>query len=945
MSNKENKLKRFWLDIKARIRPGVVKDPNHADEPLLVKRTKRRPLALSIVFTSLRLFIAVFVLIAVAGGGLVLGVAKAYVDTTPELDITALTKSDRTSYIYDKNGDLITTFAGMEYRDWVDIEDVPDMLKNAVVAVEDVRFYKHEGLDYKRLFSAVINTLRNQNTHGGSTITQQLIKNKILSNVQSYKRKIQEAYLAVEVEKLIEKDEILEAYLNDVFLGESNYGVKTAAKDLFGKQLSELTIRECAMLAGMIQKPYETDPRANMYKRKLTDTHREALKSYYDEGYITLEQYKFSLDNDNRMYITDRRTNIVLESMYDNGLITREQYNAAMSEQVTILETSEQKQLYDMPHFVEYAIYDVVTHLLEQREMLDTKSNRSAVENELRTGGYHIYTTVDPEVQNTVQETLSTWENYPELANPNNAVDEQTGSDGKTIVLPQPQSAAVVMDYHTGELRAVVGSRDTPTSKKQWNRAYQSATMVGSSIKPIAVYGPALDLGLSPADVIMNFAGKIEGFGDSPNIGDKKWIGPVSVRRGVISSLNVVATRVLFDNVTTQTSRDYLVNLGVNPEKINADGPGLALGTSGITPIEMAAAYAAIANTGEYLEPLAFVRVVDSEGNVVISADEVREKRQVFKPSTAYMLIDMLTDAVNSGTGTRAKISGLTVAGKTGTNDNYESAYFAGVTPYYSAVVFVGHDQPVNRLVRGSTGGKVAAPIWKAFMEKVHRGLSDRPIIDASPGELGLVKKTVCSISGKLATDACRADAHGHTPITDWYAKENAPTETCDMHIMLAICTSTGKQATYYCPNTTQVSKALISSASPYAKFEQSLILQYIPNAIFTDIPITEYGSSHFENSAICPTHTSWWNGDDENALDKAINEANKLINQVRDYLSRVQNLPANDRTTLENGIDLLNSAIASEDLNSILFYTEQLKYNLDVLKKAYPPLDYLPGP
>ena len=284
----------------------------HHNEELLVQRKGERSFLLATFFSTLKVMLLLLVLCGAGGFGLVMGVAKAYIDTTPELDISQLTKSARTSFIYDRRGNLITTFAGMEYRDWAEIEEIPDMLKNAVISVEDVRFYKHDGVDYKRLFSAVINTLRNADTHGGSTITQQLIKNKILSNEQSYKRKIQEAYLSLEVETILSKDEILEAYLNNVFLGDSNYGVKTAAMDYFGKELKALTIRECAMLAGMVQKPYETDPRANTYKRS------------YEDGR-------------NKMDITDARTDVVIECMYKAGFITLEQKEKALSETVTIV--------------------------------------------------------------------------------------------------------------------------------------------------------------------------------------------------------------------------------------------------------------------------------------------------------------------------------------------------------------------------------------------------------------------------------------------------------------------------------------------------------------------------------------------------------------------------------------------------------------------------------
>lgn len=917
----------------------------HEDEgPLFVENDRPRPFTLSVLFTTLKIFIIAVVLMGFAGVGLVLGIAKAYVETTQELDIQQLTVSDRTSYIYDMNGELITTFAGIEYRDWVDIEDVPDMMKNALISVEDVRFYMHSGIDYKRLFSAIVNTFLNRNTHGGSTITQQLVKNQLLSNEQSYKRKIQEAYLALEVESAISKDEILEAYLNDVFLGESNYGIKTAARDYFGKELSSLTIRECAMLAGMVQKPYVTNPRANTYSRTLEGSYAAALEEAYSDGSITEEQYNYSLTNNCRMYVTDIRTNTVLISMYNAGFITRAQYDAALAERVAILQTSQQKQPYEMPHFVEYAIRDVVTHMLEARGLMDTSANRAAIESELKVGGYHIYTTVDPDIQNTVQETLSAWDEYPELADPAAAVDVTTAADGSTIEVIQPQASAVVLDYHTGELRAIVGSRDVPMMKKSWNRAYQSAFEVGSSIKPLAVYGPALDLGASPATIIANLPGAIDGWGGErgyPSIGAKRWIGPVSVRRGVVSSLNVVAARTLFEYVTVQRSVEYLTALGVDPERINSDGPGLALGTSGITMIEMAAAYGAVANTGTYLEPLSFTRVVDQNGEVVLDADAIREQHRVFKESTAYLLIDILENAVRSGTGTKAKISGMTVAGKTGTNSDYSSVFFSGITPYYTATVWIGHDYSKKYpLKKGAEGGSYAAPLWQAFMEPIHEGLADRPIIDASPGDLGLRKCTVCSVSGLLATDACYAD-EDHEPITDWFLQENMPEATCDMHVMVGICSSSGGQATYYCPSSkvTEKSMLLVASDSIYGGFERETVLEYLPTAIFTDIDAAHYGASNYEPSFLCSEHTPEWlrNGHGD-AVNAAAATARLLIDSVNTYLSNVFTLPDSDRATLVNGVETLVTASGGADLNMILLYTEQLQYNYDVLRGMYPP-------
>ncbi|MDO4568075.1 MAG: transglycosylase domain-containing protein [Clostridia bacterium] len=911
----------LYSKIKSSMGSSVNKQRSDEKTPLFLNRDGRGAFPLAILFATLKILLLIVVVAGFACVGLVLGIAKAYIDTTPEMDVGVFSKTDTnlTSYIYDSEGNVLTSFADMEYRDWADIDEIPDMLKNAVIAVEDVRFMKHSGIDLKRLVSAVISTLTNSNTHGASTITQQIIKNNVLTNIQSYKRKIQEVYLALELETVLDKDEILEAYLNDVYLGEANYGVKSAAKDYFGKELSELTIRECAMLAGLVQQPSYTNPRANTYSR------------FYDDG-------------TNKMDRTDSRTDTVIWAMYDAGFITSEQRESALNSTVTILEHSQTSDMYDMPHFVEYAIYDVITHWLEVEGLSDTKANRTSLESELRTGGYKIYTTVDADMQHILEETVAEWDSYPELADPSASVVISTNADGTVSEIAQPQVSAVIIDYHTGEIKALIGSRTVPTRMKEWNRAYQSSMPVGSAIKPIAVYGPALDLGASPATIIANFEGEIAGYGGNgyPAIGSQNWIGPVTIRRGVTSSLNVVAARTLFDIVTTATSKEYLVNLGIDESRINQDGPGLALGTSGITPIEMAAAFGTIANEGEYLEPLAFTRVIASNGKVVLDADSIRETRQVFKRSTAYLLTDMMEDVVESGTGTAAQIDGMTVSGKTGTNDNYTSVYFAGMTPYYSASLWIGHDNYNQKLRTGSTGGTYAAPLWQAFMAKIHEGLDDKPIIDESPVQLGLVQRTVCSISGKLATAACYADCGGHTPITDWFYSEDVPTDTCDMHTIMSICTESGEPASIYCAlsGVTTGGYILINSDSVYRNFDPEDLLATMPNIIFTDIPYDRYGSTEYETSALCSVHTPWYVrvGTGADSLDEAIRIARNLVAEVSVYLSTVENLPRTSRETLTYGINWVNYAIDRQDAAMIIQYTELLRLNYEVISGRYPP-------
>ncbi len=862
--------------------PEQSKHNHEENQPLFTERKKPHSLLLGVVFTSLKMTVLAFIVVGFIGMGLVLGVVKAYVETTPSLDTAQLTISDYTSYLYDKNGNLISSIADVEYRDWVDIESIPDMLKNAFISVEDVRFYKHSGVDFKRLFSAALEILGNSNSSGGSTITQQLIKNKVLGAQRNYKRKIQEAYLALELETQIDKDTILEAYLNDVDLGESNYGVKSGAKDYFGKELSELTVRECAMLAGLTQAPYRYDPRRNMYQR-------------------------------NKMEVTDERTNQVLSRMYQAGFITKEQYNSAMTEQVHIVEVSAQKQMYDMAYFVEYAISDVVTHLLEKRGLSNTSANRNAVENELRTSGYQIYTTVDPEIQKTVQNTISSWDSYPSLADTSKSLLVETKEDGTVIETVEPQAAAVVMDFRTGELRAIIGGRNEPTVRKGINRASQSYTEVGSSIKPLAVYGPALDLGYSPGSITYNMDGPITGWSTEkgyPSGGLDSRYGPVTFRRALVSSLNVPAAHVLMDDVTPAISAQYLYALGATENKINVDGAGLALGTSGLTPIQMAAAYSTIANDGVYLEPLSFTKVLDAQGNVILDADEVRDTRRVFQPSTAWLLVDMMTDAVKTGTGTKAKINEITVAGKTGTNSDYASVYFAGMTPYYVSTLWVGHDYPANKLKKGSSGGNEAAPLWQAYMSRIHEGLTDQPIIDADPTSLGLVKRTVCPISGLLATDACKNDQE-HKSVTEWYLAEKAPTEYCDMHVTLSICTAENAIATEFCPaeSVQEVSYVLVRPDNPLYQFDNEYLLQALPTAVRTELTTDVF----VDSMKTCTVHA-----DGSLSIFALKTQSQDLIQQVTDYLNNASNVPAEMSDALKDDISNLQVALSGYQYSEI---------------------------
>ena len=851
-----------------------------------VPRTKQPHFLLCVGMNVMKLTIVAMLVLAVSGLGGVLGVAKAYWDSTKALNLDELSQQAQTSFIYDCNGKLITEYKGTENRIWVSFEDIPAKLYNAFIAIEDSRFWDHQGVDTKRLVGSFISNMSGGSVQGGSTITQQLVKIRLLSSERTYKRKIQEAYLATELERELSKEEILEYYLNSIPLGESNYGVLAAAKDYFGKDdLNDLTLRECATLAATTANPYQYNVRRNYYVKNTPER-------------------------------IDNRAKQVLFNMYQQGYISKEEMDAANAEKLEVVEERSSSALYDMPYFVEYVIYDVTTHLLNQKKLEDTTQNRNLVEREIRTSGYHIYTTVDPEVQGALEDTIYNYQNWPSLKNSRDRVEVTTNPDGTKSEVEQPQAAAAVFDHATGQLKGIVGGRFAPTQRKQLNRAYQAHMPVGSSIKPLAVYGPALDLGASPASIVYNLPLTIAGWGDKgypSNYGGGGFTGPVTLRYAMRRSLNTPAAQTLFNLVGVTNSRDYLINMGVSPSSLQVDGPGLAVGTSGITPIEMAVAFGMIANKGVYQEPISFTRVEDSKGNVVYDATQNQVKRQVFKTSTAYMLTDMLKDAINNGTGSNARIPGMDVYGKTGTNSDYRGVFFAGFTPYYSASVWIGSDG-YKQLYIGAQGGRDAAPLWQAFMARIHevKGLENKAIYSESPEELGLEKHTICSISGLAPTEECEL---AEATVTDWFLAGTEPTTPCNMHQKLRMCKDGQCPAGQYCPEESieETSAVVIPADSQLNQLNDEQLQSYFPNSV-RETELQKYQEN--EEEYVCSFHDeTWQTGQEERG--QAVETAQQKFQEVAQMLEGLLLLPA-DQQQLEQLRAAADEAIADPESTAV---------------------------
>ena len=839
-------------------------EPEETAETRSIFRTAlRKPnFVVSILLNSVRV-LGVLVLVAgFAVLGAVVGIARGYVDTAPELDLAALDSQAQTSFIYDCNGNLITEYKGSENRVMISLEAMPVHLRNAFVAVEDARFYTHAGVDLKRIVGAFVSNLSASSTQGGSTITQQLIKNTLLSSEQSYKRKIQEAYLALQLEMRYTKDEILESYLNTIYLGENYYGVQTAAEGYFGRSLGELSLRECAMLAGVTNSPYYYNPRRNFFTRSKEGVDYAA--------------------------ITNERTDYVLRCMYENQFITYEQYQEALNPLTAqVLEESPSggDAMYPYAHYVEYAVSEAVDILLEINGLEDNSVNRAAMENKLRTGGYRVKLALDPAIQETVEETLQNWTKYPAMRDPSDKVYRARNSDGTYTEIIQPQAAAVVLDYRTGELKAIIGSREQVTARKTLNRATDMKMPVGSSIKPIAVYAPALELGHSPASVVYNMPLPIPGWKDAKgndswpnNYGGGGYVGPETLRESIKKSHNVSAAYTLLNFVTTERSVDYLHRMGIDDAHIDATPFGLSLGSSGITPVQMTVAYGVLANGGVYQEPISILGISDSNGNVIWDGHQNQQRRRVFSESTAYMIVDMMKTVVASGTGTSAKINGQTVAGKTGTNSDQKGVFFAGMTGYYSSALWIGHDN-YKALSSKSTGSGAAAPLWQAYMAKIHKGLPGRDILEGKGTDYGLVRVTTCAVSGQLATEACEHDAMGYGTVTDWWAKGTAPTVYCQMHTAQTVCAESGEPASPYCPNTVTRGVVTIPMGHPLYKFIGTK---------YADV-LTEYlGESASAADAVCRLHSSPGAVSDGVSAETAmmLNNAQILVSEAQSQLA-----------------------------------------------------------
>ena len=754
----------------------------------------------------IRVLFVILITICVVIGCTGIGAFRGIIDNAPDVNDIDISPLGYATFLYDGDGNQLRKLtAPSSNRLPVSIDQIPVDLQHAVVAIEDERFYEHNGIDVRGILRAFVKNLSSGNlSEGASTITQQLLKNNVFTNwtqestwLERFTRKIQEQYLAVEIEKKINnKNVILENYLNTINLGAGTYGVQAAARKYFNKDVWNLNLSECTTLAGITQNPTQYNPiehpEANAKRRK------EVLDHMIDQGYITQEQYDQVINDD--IYSEIQAAQVLNEEM-DNTVYS---------------------------YFEDELIDQVINDLMNIKGY-----TRTQAQNLVYSGGLSIYTTQDASIQKILDEEYADPSNYPDyvqyaldyaltVQNPDGEevnyskemlrlyfqnedpefdllfdsqeegqsyVDrykEHVLADGSTVVAervsfaPQPQSSMSIIDQHTGYVKAIIGGRGEKTASLTLNRATDTTRQPGSTFKILSTYAPALNekgmtLATTFEDEPYNYPD-----GSPVNNASKSYGGTTTIRRAIQNSINVVAVKCL-EEVTPELGLQYLDNFGfttlAHGTEADKDADGtiwtdanlpMALGglTHGVTNIELCAAYAAIANNGNYIEPIYYTKILDHNGNVLIEKNSAG--RSVIKESTAWLLTSAMEDVVNQGTGTACQLDDMTVAGKTGTTDAYNDLWFVGYTPYYTCAVWSGFD---NNEKLPEDARDFHKNLWKKVMTRIHEGLPDKDFDMPASVE----KISICEETGLLPRAGCPV-------ITEYFDIGDVPTDYCDQH-------------------------------------------------------------------------------------------------------------------------------------------------------------------
>lgn len=748
------------------------------------RQPKKKMSKRDIGFACFKGFVAILLTICCAGFGVVAGAAIGYITTSTAITEDDLVLGGTVTTLYDINGNVIAELKNTDNKNILEVsfDEVPQDLKDAFVAIEDKRFYDHQGVDIIRTGGAILQALKGDASFGGSSITQQLVKNITGDNSASIPRKIREIWRALQLESRLDKDEILTYYMNIIYMGYDCYGVGAASLAYFGKPVSELSLAECAFLAGITNNP-----------------------SYYNP--LTVKGRENALG----------RQGTILREMLTQGFITEEEHAAAKAEVLVFNDdyTSEISSKNIRSYFVEQVILEVRTDLMEMGY------TRGEANNIIYGSGAKIYTTMDPNVQNALNTVYSDDSNFPyNAANPD--LDKEY----------QVQSAMVIMDPQTGYISGLYGGSGKKTINFGLNRATQINRQPGSTLKPIMIYGPLLDNHTITLSTVMDDVPKYMNYNSPQTIYPNNYDynvfkGSMTMVTALAESNNVIPATLFKDNM--EYCLDYLKKLGIDRTTETYISTALGGLSVGVSPLDMAAAYVPYANEGFYYTPIIYTKLVDSNGKTMV--ENVSESTLICQDETTSSLVTLaMQEVVNSGTAA-GKISiadnngtPVPAAGKTGTTDNYKDSWFVGYTPEYVGATWYGFDD--NQYLEGDDQGQ-ATVIWGKVMAEIHKNLN--PTAFSYSGKI--VSKEVCKYSGMLATDLCTLDPRGSQVATYYYASEaDAPTATCTNHVRVSICNESGMLAHNGCSaHTTSVLLVRpFSFTALYGSTIQPLDLQYV---------------------------------------------------------------------------------------------------------------------
>ncbi|MBU5478725.1 transglycosylase domain-containing protein [Eubacterium sp. MSJ-13] len=782
------------------------------------------------VFNKIKLNLKIIIVVVIFTAVLctafsIAGIVKGLADSAPKISEENIIPDGYPSTIYDANGNKVQTLMGSNAnRVYKKIEDIPECVQNAFVAIEDARFYKHSGVDLQGILRAVYSSLsEDKMTQGASTITQQLLKNQIFGggNEKSFfgklSRKIQEQCLAIRLENNIGKKKILEYYLNTINLGQNTMGVETASRRYFNKSVSKLTVSEAAVLAGITQNPTEYNPITeqanNEAKRKIV------LKNMLDQGYITEDEYEDALGDD----VYSRIKNVNEQKSLDKSTINSYYVDAVIDNVISDLKQKlgyTETQAYNAIYREGLKIYTCQDR--ELQEICDsvinddkyypkgTKSYLSYQLNVLKADGDVMQYTerdvrsflVDSHVKDSSLYFKSKKSAKKYIKEFKKKMLEKGDKVESEVInfIKQPQASFVLMEQATGKVRAIVGGRGEKKANRTLNRATYSKRQPGSTFKVLSTYLPALDTcGMTLADVMDDAPFRYPGTNKKVRDWDSSgYKGLTSLRQGIYDSVNVVTVKT-FQKVTPQTGFDYLLNLGFTTlvdKRESSDGKvytdiqlPTALGglTDGVTNIELTAAYAAIANGGKYIKPVYYTKIVDSKGDVLLKNKSTGKR--IMKESTSWLLTDAMKDVISKGTGKKAAFKKLKMSqvGKTGTTSNNTDFWFEGYTPYYTAGIWMGYDSMFNQ-----DQGSTHKLMWSAIMEKVHKYKRLKNKNFKMPTDI--VTRNICTKCGKLAVAGlCDEALDGNDTRMEYFAKGTQPKDNCDCHVKYLYSGTTGK--------------------------------------------------------------------------------------------------------------------------------------------------------